>query len=427
MKFRVFLVPLSISLNAALLAAFLLRPAATTAWVRDAFRSARSVEPSASNHPPADDTDPTRAAARPAAAGWPEFQSGDFTGLVARLRAAGFPPSIVRAIVTTAVAERYNERRRALLPRPVVAAEYWKNPRPNAPFDLKAQAALRELGREQTKLLKELLGPDFNRPDNDEWFLASQRRQFGDLPPEKIDQLRKISSDYNDLTAKVHEDSLGIMLPEDRAKLALLEREQRADLERLLSPDELLDYDLRNSRAANVVRGRLGRFEVTEEEFRALYAAQQSADEQNSPAGLPPPGPIRDRGAALDAQFRSVLGDERYAEFKRANESGRPNGNEELVGRLVTRLNLPPAATAAVLSVQTDIQQRVAAVRTDRTLSLEQRNTQLAALATEASTRLTDTLGATGLEAYRQYGGQWLQMLNRPMPSRPMPLPSPIR
>jgi hypothetical protein len=318
------------------------------------------------------------------------------------------------------------------MPRPVTSSEYWKNPRPNLTFDPKAQIAMRELNREQTKLLKELLGPDFNRPPaNDEWYAADQRRRFGGLPPAKIDQLQKINSDYGELLSKVHDESMGIMLPEDRAKLALLEREQRADLERLFTPEELLDYDLRNSRAANELRNRLNRFDATEDEFRTLYAAEKAFDDQNpNPEFGPPPPALMQQLAvareALAVQFKSLLGDDRYAEFQKANAPNRQNGNEEFVGRLVARLNMPATATAAVVSVQEDIQQRVRAIQTDRTLSPDQRAAQLTRLSAEASIKLTDALGPSGFEAYKQYGGQWLQQLappGRPGMAAPVPLP----
>ena len=430
MKLRPLLIALSIVLNVALLAAFTLRPAATAALFRDAFQPGPRAETSATAAQRA--ADATRAASArdtAQATAWPEFQSGDFAGLVARLHAAGFPPSVVRAVVFATVNEHFSARRRELQPRPPMTSEYWKNPFQNQVFDPKAQSAMRELNREQSNLIKELLGADFNRNPNDEWFIADQRRRFGDLPAAKVEQFQKIQSDYQELTAKVREDGMGILLPEDRAKLALLEREQRADMEKLFTPDELLDYDLRNSRAANNVRNRIGRFDATEEEFRALYAAQKTFDEQhpNPEFGQTPPDQMRQRAAAqeaLEVQFKAALGAERYAEFQLTNGPGRQSGNADLIGRLVNRLNLPAVTTATVLSVQSDIQQRAAALQSNRTLPPEQRTAQLAALQTEATTKLTDTLGATGLEAYKQYGGQWLQQLAPPTRSgAPPPRP----
>lgn len=414
MRFRSFLLVLSVVANAALLAAFALRPAATTALFRDVFQPGYHASRATTTERPVASANQTVSPATAAVSAWPEFQASDLSGLVARLRGAGFPPATIRVVVSNILRERYAVRMRELLPQQN-PAEYWKNPRYDLAASPKTQAALRDLGREQNKQLKDLLGEDFYRAETVD-LLGARERQFGDLPLAKIEQFQKITADYNELSTKVRDDSQGILLPEDREKLALLEREQRADIERLLTPEELLQYDLRNSRAANTVRSRLGKFDVTEEEFRALYAAQQAYEDQNPPLTSPQPGIARQRMDAFDAQVQSVLGAARYAEFKQANEPTRQNTNEDVITRLVSRLNLPPTATAAVLSVQEDIQQRATAVRADRALTADQRTAQLAALATEASTKLTGTLGANGLEAYKQYGGQWLQGLTRPAP-----------
>ena len=410
MKPRGFLLWISLAANALLFVVLVLRPAATTAFFRAVFQTGDQPNPAASS---AEATPQTivAAQAKSAAFVWSEFQSGDFAGLVARLRAAGFPPSIVRTIVAQAISDHYSARRGELI-RNRLPTEYWKSVR----FDAATQNALRELGREQEQLLRELLGPELGQNGSSgEWIALNRQRQFGSLAPAKIDQLQKIAADYDELTAKVHEDRNGIMLPEDRAKLALLEKERRADIERLLTPDELLDYDLRNSPSAHQVLGQLGQIEVTEQEFRALYATQKSYNEQRPRLTQPQPGVAQQRRDAFDDNLQNALGAARYAEFKQAqaNEAAYQDSNAEQIDRLVARLNLPPATTATVVAVQMDVRQRATALRTDRALSAEQRTAQLASLATEATTKLTEALGARGLEAYKQNGGQWLPALTR--------------
>jgi len=73
-----------------------------------------------------------------------------------------------------------------------------------------------------------------------------------------------------------------------------------------------------------------------------------------------------------------------------------------------------------VLSVQQDIQQRAAALRSGSKVSADARAAQLAALAQEANTKLESTLGARGLEAYKNYGGGWMQILQPPRTRPPV-------
>jgi hypothetical protein len=70
------------------------------------------------------------------------------------------------------------------------------------------------------------------------------------------------------------------------------------------------------------------------------------------------------------------------------------------------------------VNVQETIQKQATALRQDRTLTPDQRNAQLAALAQQAQTQLTTALGTQGYDAYKNYGGYWLQNLQpRPRPA----------
>jgi len=58
-----------------------------------------------------------------------------------------------------------------------------------------------------------------------------------------------------------------------------------------------------------------------------------------------------------------------------------------------------------------DATQRAQVIQRDSTLSRDARTHQLAALVTEAQTKITAAPGAGGYAAYQQYGGQWLRRL----------------
>jgi hypothetical protein len=57
------------------------------------------------------------------------------------------------------------------------------------------------------------------------------------------------------------------------------------------------------------------------------------------------------------------------------------------------------------------------AVRRDQSLAPDERTKQLAALAQEATTKISPLLGTRGFEPYKQYGGYWIQSLT-PRPPR---------
>jgi hypothetical protein len=354
---------------------------------------------------------------------WTAADLSDFSRLRSRLEAAGFPPIIIRAVLATAVKEHFLAKERALLPKRSIPSEPWRNPRITAPASVEVRDAMRALNREQSRVLYEALGTEYSIVDEDQDAIARRRQRYGDLPVAKIVQLERIIADYADLTAQVRDESLGIMLPADYEKLAYLEREKRADLERLLTPAGLLDFELRSSPSASWVRGRLGQFEATEQEYRALYAVRKAFDEKYSPAdGKVSPELARGRLAAeqaLEDKFREVLGDARYAEYLRAKQPGLSETGEfgpsaQTIARIVTRLNLPPDTTASVVAVQSEMKRRASTVLADRALSSTARHAQLMGLSREAMTKITSLLGGPGFSAYQENGGRWINDLTRP-------------
>src|SRR6185369_556593 len=115
----------------------------------------------------------------------------------------------------------------------------------------------------------------------------------------------------------------------------------------------------------------------------------------------------------LNDDIKAALGPDRFADYQRAT-----NFSFRQTSQLVARLELPPETANQVYAVQQDAQTRANTLRRDSTLSPAQRTEQLAALVAEAQGKLTTSLGASGLEAYKQYGGQWLQNL---VPKPPTP------
>jgi uncharacterized phage infection (PIP) family protein YhgE len=112
--------------------------------------------------------------------------------------------------------------------------------------------------------------------------------------------------------------------------------------------------------------------------------------------------------ADLNASIQQALGADRYADYARETDP-----TYVATARVVDRLGLPAAATQQVVSVQDDISKRAMAVAHDTTLSDADRASQLSALADEAATKLTAVMGDSGLAAYRQNVGGWLQGLKR--------------
>jgi hypothetical protein len=337
---------------------------------------------------------------------WAALHAEDLPTQVEKLRAEGFPPALIRAIIGARIHESYAERRRAL-EAAQANAPYWKNAQP----DPASQATLRDLWKAEHKTITDLLGPD---PDNGT--AASLHRQFPNLPDEKIDALAAIRDRYDERRQDIYANVRGTVLPDEQEKINALDKSMHDEFASTLTPQELEDYDLRTSRTSNQLRNNLAAFDITEQEFRALYKLQSSFDAQFPPYySAPSDEQQKARSAAqkqLNDDIKAALGDARYADYQRGT-----NYNFRQTSQLVDRLDLPPEAATQVYAVQQDIQKRAGTLRSDRSLSPDDRTAQLSALAAEAQTRVTAALGTQGFEAYKQYGGQWVQnLLPRPPP-----------
>jgi hypothetical protein len=397
------LIAASVAANAALLALVLTRSTAAPSASASATPALRS-QPAAPSAPPA--VNPrlwTDLAADPA----------DLPGFVARLRAAGFPPTVVRALVVAQIREDYAARRRALHPGRG-ETPFWKNDQPTDP---KTRLALRELNREADAKISELVGaPDLDR---NIYLSLLDRRTTGDLPPEKAARLTTIKRDYDEMRSEIYDAFRGgSMLPEDRTKLALLEKEQRADLALVLTPKELEDYDLRTGNTASQMRNNLTAFAPNEAEFRAIYKLQQAFDTQLGAMG--PGMPLEQMRARSDAQkllndqIKAALGPERGAEYERSTDFAYRQAT-----LVADRLNLPATTAKDLWAAKADFEQRRTSLNTDTSLSAEVRRSQTAALQQEALAKVNTLLTPRGAELYQQNGGFWVQQLQARPTSAP--------
>lgn len=400
MKALPLIIAVSLAANTALLALVLTRPASAPDTANPAAITAeKSAAARAAASAKANALDPQL---------WTGLASADPAALIARLRAAGFPPSVVRAIAAAQIREDYAARRRALNPDKG-DTPFWKN---NQPTDPKIRTSLRELYREQEDAINRLFGgPD---PDRNLAMSVYERSQYADLPADKVAQLANVKRDYDDMRSEIYEATRGgTQLPEDRAKLALLDKEQRADFARFLTPQELADYELRTSSTANMMRYNLAAFNPTETEFRSIYALQSAFDERYGPmSGGMTQDQMRQRNEAqqqLNAQVKTLLGTERGTDFERANDFA-----YRQAVLVAERLDLPKTAVTDVWNVKADMEQRAKTL--SASLTPAERATQMAALAREATAKVTASLGQKGFDIYKQNGGSWLQAL-QPRPT----------
>jgi hypothetical protein len=332
----------------------------------------------------------------------------DNAEIVASLRRAGFPERVILWILGEKVdAEifrpRNRERRGTDGPLP-----FWD---PKGAMNSQSIAAQLAMQKERRELLKQLVGSEFWDEQN-----STQTRTLAFLPPEKVGAVSQIMTDYNDMYSAVRQDMMQAPLPEDKAKLKLLYEERQADLAKVLTPEEMQLYELNTSNTARNLRFSLGGFQPTEAEFRALFTAQKAADEASgSLYGYA--GALSDYQARQEAQktlaeqFKTALGDDRYAEYQRATDYG-----YQAASKVVQHYNLPAQNATDAYEVQRATLAQAAQIRPGDAQDFQAMKASLTTLAAQASTKLQTLLGPDGFEAYKRSGGIWLRQMERGIP-----------
>jgi hypothetical protein len=413
MKLPALLLAGSLAANAALVAVYFSRsPSSSPATpVAD---SAATVAPtgsdSAARSSPSKSAAPNPAVTAADPQTWARLQTSDLPGLAARLRAAGFPPDTIRAIISTQVIDRLRPKFLETIAQ-LETKPFWATDASYGGYDPKTLATFRELNRETNRLIKESLGPGFPEDTGD--FAMYQRRRFGDLPREKTDQLQRIADDYEELRAQTTAAARGLMLPEDREKLALLEKEKRADLARILSPQELEDYLTRSSHTTNQLRTALTTFNASEAEFRAIFTARDAYEKKfgYQANGLIGIDLMKERPAAqaqVAEQLKATLGEARYAEYARASDR-----EYQAISRIAQQANLPATAAVQAYDLRAQASKESNRIFSDTALSTDQKRAALQTLAQTTRTQLGVTLGADAGGTYLKVAEGWLSRIER--------------
>ena len=416
MKLSAFLFTASLAANASLLVLFALRPALAPPALRDYFltdaeRAAAANEETRASH--ARTAAAAKAAAAQSAGVWSNLQGGttDLKTLITRLRAAGFSPVVIRAIVNARLEATFSARMSELVG--AVDVPFWK-PEPFSSYNNpKFYETQSQIYRDRAKALREVLGDDYFAGSAGD-ATAAQRRQYGDLPKAKIDLVQRIADDYTEMISQVKAATNGITLPEDREKLALLEREKKADLAAILTPAELEDYEMRHSNITSRLRTPLTLLNASEEEFRAIYRLNQPFAELLYPTSLGGSTTItseisRQRNEAqkqLADQLKATLGEARAADYARAT-----NHEYQNLYRLAQRENITTDAVNRAYDLRAAVLQESVRIH-DAKLDAPARTAALQALVVDTKAKLIGGLGSTVADAYVK-NLSWLNAIER--------------
>ena len=348
---------------------------------------------------------------------WNAVESADYKKYIANLRAIGCPEETIRDIITADVNKLYDAKRKELA-GPKKKFEFWKpGMMMGAPADPERTEKERALNKEKRLLLTDLLG---SAPEDKPDLLAGVSSQldamFDFLPTDKRTKVMEVMQDMQTKLQKVMKN--GAPDPEDMRKLM---KDSEAAIAAVLTPEELLDYNLRFSMTATMMRMNLAGFEPTETEFLDLYKKKKAYDDEfggafGAPLNLKGEEQEKQKAAekALDEAVKAQLGQTRYDDYKRAQDYA-----FQAMFRAADREGLGKDAAVKAFDMKKAAEDQAKQLRDDQTLSADQRTAALRAIRDETERSVKGVFGEKGYATYeRNNGTLWLKGLAPDAPGK---------
>jgi hypothetical protein len=257
---------------------------------------------------------------------WQEVESPDYQTYIANLRNIGCPEQTIRDIIIADVNSLYARKRALDL---VTPEQQWWRSEPDTNVLRLAMEKSRALDDERRTLLSRLLGPSWesgdlvNLPRPSHPGVVLDGPVLGALPADAKQAIQDINT-RSEARMQNYLDSVRQQgKSPDPAELARLRQQTRDDLAHVLPPAQLEEFLLRYSQEANNLRtefSQLRFFNASADEFRAIFRATDSVDQQLQLLGDSNDPNIVQNRQALEAQrdnaIKIALGPDRYDEYQ---------------------------------------------------------------------------------------------------------------
>ncbi len=237
----------------------------------------------------------------------------DIEARVGLLRNMGFPDDAILSLLNSANWEAAEIEHNRDWPMPDY--KWWRDGmyRRQLPDDVS-----KRLGQLSRALQSELGGLPMTAMD-----YRSAQQRFGDLSPEKLRKMRDIRLDYRQMEGRIR----GEEGPGMEEALALLRREWERDVQAVLTPEELAEYQLRSSPGVRQLGNRFREIDISVEEFESLIPTWSQESVYGNPEYRNAPrSPAASIGKMkIDAQVWATLGAERFWQYKEQDSDRRFN------------------------------------------------------------------------------------------------------
>lgn len=347
---------------------------------------------------------------------WESVESPDYKEYIANLRSIGCPEETIRDIILADVSKLYDEKKKQARGGPK-KFEYWKAGNPMlAAMDSDSQQKIAALNEEKNNVLRSLgIEPDFKTQAAD--MMSPLEVMFDFIPEGKRGQILKVMNEMQSKMAKTMKDG-----QPDPADIMKAQKESEEAIKAFLTPEEALQYDLRLSMTANVLRGQVPGFDPSEEEFLKVFNLKKGFDDEFNPfmRGNETDDERKKREEAekkLNEEIKTALGDSRYEDYTRAQDY-----QYQQMLRAARKGDMGTAEANKLYEMKKLAEQKANEVRVKQDMDQEQRNAALAAIRQETEAEAAKLLGEKGWKEYnKQANTWWLKNIH----SEPKPAPQP--
>ena len=318
---------------------------------------------------------------------WSQVESPDYPVYIARLREIGCPEETIRDIVIADVDKLYANKR--LDEVPTQEQEWWRST-PDTNLIATAAAKTQALEQERRALLNTLLGPNWQVEDAERQVLALNGPILGDLSPEIKQAVRDVVARYRK-NRQTYMDTHGTNgQAADPAELARIDQSMRADLAKLLTPAQLEEFLLRYSSTAADLRSQMRNFQLTPDEFRAIFLLRDPIAQQMALASGPNTSPdeLAAQQKEMQDAVKNVLGPDRFQAYQLAQD---PAYRDAVA--VASQYDAPTNVVQALYRLNLAAKAEQDRINNDPTLTPDQKAAQLQALADQEQATGDQLLG----------------------------------
>lgn len=348
---------------------------------------------------------------------WSHLETTDYKEYIKRLRQVGCPEPTIRDIILADLDNVYEpklNKLRGINPVATVGS-YWRvyrkdmsTPKPGP----EAEKEIKALQEERAGLLLELLGvTEKSIRSGLDWYDEAAESRFSFLNAEQREKLISWEREMEEKRKTASEMKLsGAVATMQKDSLREYADKKLAEF---LSPEEIMEYRLRTSEEARVLRMITQFSEVNESEFRELFkvADKEMKAERDVPVVERNTPENRKKREAQEKETQeaaaAILGAQRFEELKQYHDYGM---RQMLIA--APYQGFDKASVLQVNNMKGDALKAVKAINSSETLSAEAKAQALREIRQATEKAISGTIGEKGLRYFRGHGGEWLNTIS---------------